>query len=647
MANLPRVRVSVSPTAAAPGGGTDVICVLAPVATQPDMQPRLYGSAAAIAAVHGYSEGVEYAANHFSGTGKQVLFTGMPIGTAGAISRSTSYANTGTSVVTVAAGSDGILAEHDGQIDVVAGGTIGTSQIRLNLSLDGGRTFQPIRLGTATSFAVPNVNATVSFAAGTLVTDDTILEWHGSAPRIDTSDLAEVRAALASGSQLFRDALICGDLPNEAAALVVVAQANAYATENDRHITIRASVPDRLPQASLSQSYARMTGNPALTFETATDTCTRDSGSWLSDGFRNGDTVNFTNTALNNVTLVVTTVTADVLDFAAGLADEVFTDGDAVVTGGPTLVFDATADTITRNRGSWLADGFRAGDSVTTDGSASNDVTLPAVTVTALVLTLANGLVNETILASSVTVTAGETKAEWMGRVDNEFADVDGTTSTRVNLSAGRGAFPSNYSGWLRRIPAGWLASVRSYAHDLHVPSWRKDIGPLGASLFDASEELVEWDDRVDGGAGSAARFTTLHTWANGPRGAFVAQDLTRAGDGQISSQHHNQAVINDACNTVQVATENVIGRTLILNTDGTATKGALAVIAAEVNAALELELLTSRGEGPRASSAVWTPNPADIYNVPEPLMTGTLVLVLNGTVHSVTTTVRIPVNGQ
>jgi hypothetical protein len=85
----------------------------------------------------------------------------------------------------------------------------------------------------------------------------------------------------------------------------------------------------------------------------------------------------------------------------------------------------------------------------------------------------------------------------------------------------------------------------------------------------------------------------------------------------------------------------------LILNTDGTATKGALAVIAAEVNAALELELLTSRGEGPRASSAVWTPNPADVYNVPEPLMTGTLVLLLNGTVHSVTTTVRIPVNGQ
>jgi hypothetical protein len=324
----------------------------------------------------------------------------------------------------------------------------------------------------------------------------------------------------------------------------------------------------------------------------------------------------------------------------------VFTDGDAVVTGGPTLVFSAS-DTIVRNRGSWLADGFRVADSVTVDGTASNDVTLAAVTVTALTLTLANGLASETILASSVTVTAGETKAEWMSRVDDEFADVDGTTSTRINLSAGRGAFPSNYSGWLRRIPAGWLASVRSYAHDLHVPTWRKDIGPLGASLFDANEELVEWDDRVDGGAGSAARFTTLHTWPNGPRGAFVAQDLTRAGDGQISSQHHNQAVINDACNTVQVATENVVGRTLILNTDGTATKGALAVIAAEVNAALELELLTSRGEGPRASSAVWTPNPADVYNVPEPLMTGTLVLLLNGTVHSVTTTVRIPVNGQ
>jgi hypothetical protein len=97
----------------------------------------------------------------------------------------------------------------------------------------------------------------------------------------------------------------------------------------------------------------------------------------------------------------------------------------------------------------------------------------------------------------------------------------------------------------------------------------------------------------------------------------------------------------------VQIATENVIGRTLQLNSDGTATKDSLNVIAAEVNSALELNLLTSRGEGPRVSRCVWTPSPDDIYNVPESVMHGTLELVLNGTVHSVDTQVRIRAGGQ
>jgi hypothetical protein len=187
---------------------------------------------------------------------------------------------------------------------------------------------------------------------------------------------------------------------------------------------------------------------------------------------------------------------------------------------------------------------------------------------------------------------------------------------------------------------------VREYQHDLHIPTWRKDHGPAGANLFDANNDLVEWDDRIDGGAGSAAGFTTLRTWANGPRGGFVALDLTRAGEGLIDSMAHNHAVICAACNTVQIATENVIGRTLQLNSDGTATKESLNVIQGEVNAALDIALLSSRGEGPRASSAVWTPASDDLYNVAEPLMNGVLTLLLNGTVHSVATRVRVQTNG-
>jgi hypothetical protein len=651
MATLPHASVTVDPTSGAPGGGDDVVCILSPCVSLADFRARRYGSASAIIADHGYCEGAEYAALHIAQTGLPVLFAGMPIGTAGAVSRFTQYANTGSSVVSVVAGSDGVLAEHDGVIDVVTGGTIGTSQIKLNLSLDGGRSFQPVRLGTANSYVLPNVGVTVSFAAGTLVTGDRIATWFGSAPKITTADLASVRAQWAASLDTFRSALLCSELPDNAAGQSFYAQLNAYATENDRHIFGRASVPDRLPQAAMSKPVARMTGAPALTFAEVGgtgDTITRAAGSWLADGFVVGDTIVITGSGSNNLTAVIASLSSTVITLGSeDLVAEVTS--AASIVGYMTLTFaevGATSDTITRSRGSFLVDGFRVGDIVTVAGSVSNNVSGAVTGVSATVLTFGTtDLAAESLGASAtVYVTTNLSKSAWMSAQDAAFASIDG--QRRIRLSAGRGAAPSPYSGWLRRIPANWFASLREYQHDLHIPTWRKDQGPVGADLFDANGDLVEWDDRADGGAGSAARFTTLRTWANGPRGGFVALDLTRAGDGKIESLSHNDAVINAGCNTVQLATENVIGRTLQLNSDGTATKESLNVIQGEVNAQLDLALLSSRGEGPRASSAVWTPASDDVYNVPEPLMNGVLTLLLNGTVHSVATRVRVQTNG-
>ncbi len=654
MATLPRASVTVDPTASAPGGGDNLICVLAPCVSSPDMTPRLFGSAAAVVEQHGYCEGAEYVALHVAATAQPVLFVGMPIGTAGAVSRFTAYQNTGTSTISVAAGADGVLAEHDGVVTVVSGGTLGTDQIKLSVSLDGGRSFQSVRLGTSLSYVLPNVNVTITFGAGTLVTGDTVAEWHGSGPVIDTADLITVRDNLAAGLRTFRSWLLCGDFTNDTAASALLTQVNAYATENDRHTYARASVSDRLPQALLSHSYARMTGSPALTFAEVGgtgDTITRATGSWLADGFVVGDTITVTGTASNNVTGAIASLSATVITLGTtDLAAEVTSAG--TVLGSPTLTFaevGATGDTITRSRGSWLVDGFRVGDTLVVTGTASNNVTSDAITgVTATVLTLGStDLVAEEIKSTPVVIRSNETKAAWMARQDAEFGPIDGLNSARLDLSAGRGATISPYSGWSRRTPAGHFASVREYSHDLHVATWRKDLGPVGADLFDAENELVEWDERVDGGAGLAARFTTLRTWANGPRGAFIAMSLTRAGDGQLQSLTHNESVVCAASNTVQLATENVIGRTLQLNTDGTATKDSLNVIEGEVNAALELALLSSRGEGPRCSRCVWTADPADVYNVPEPVMHGVLELLLNGTIHTVDTQVRIRAGGQ
>jgi hypothetical protein len=353
-----------------------------------------------------------------------------------------------------------------------------------------------------------------------------------------------------------------------------------------------------------------------------------------------------TGSIANNVTSVIASLSATVITLnTVDLIAEVGTAGCSVVAS-PGITFaevGATGDTITRSRGSWLDDGFRVGDLVTVTGTVSNNIvaTVGLTAVTALVLTFnTTDLASELIGSAGVSVSAGQSKGQWMAAIDAEFAPVDG--AFRIDLSAGRGRVLSPFSGWNFRQPAGWFASLREYQHDLHVATWRKSDGNVGASLYDSDNALVEWDDRVDGEAGSLARFTTLRTWSNGPGGAFVAQSLTREVDSSLLSQTHNVAVTNLACTVVQSATENTIGRSLVLNPDGTATSDSLSTIQSEVNSQLETALLQNRGEGQRASRAVWTPSPDDILNVPSALLTGVLELNLNGTIHSTNTQVRV-----
>lgn len=65
------------------------------------------------------------------------------------------------------------------------------------------------------------------------------------------------------------------------------------------------------------------------------------------------------------------------------------------VVDAPLLTFAAAGDTITRDAGSWIDDGFEVGMLVTVDGSVSNDGTYPVTNVSALVLTVSGALVNE------------------------------------------------------------------------------------------------------------------------------------------------------------------------------------------------------------------------------------------------------------
>ena len=656
MATIPGATTTVVETAVAVASGLDTICVFSPVPDNADYIPRLYGNATAVHAYHGYCPGVEYVALHAQFTRKNFLFCGLPIATAGAVGREDTSGNTGTSVTTVAAGGDGVLFEHDGEVTVVTGGTIGTSQIVLDVSADGGTSTKRVRLGVANSYAIPHLGVTISFLAGTLVAGDMIHSWHGSGPRSNAAAWALARAKLADQQRGFRSIMLSQDLVNNTEAAAYLAQIKAYKTENDRSVYGRASLLDRLPLAELSTTAVAMTGSPNITFAevgATGDTITRSAGSFVTDGFVAGQIITIAGSVSNDMTtaVAIATVTALVITLDTDdLVDEGPVAG-VTITGATTVTFaevGATGDTITRSAGSWLADGFRVGDVLTIADSASNDATHSSgvTDVTATVITLDDDdLAAELIRADTVSIAAGQTKAVWIAALD---AAITVDAERRIDLSVGRGRFASPFTAWNFRYPAGWAASLREYSHDLHISTWQKDHGPTGFDLYDSDGALAEYDDRVDGAAATAARFTSFRSWANGPRGAFIARSLTRASDSSLLVNTSNCAVVNLVENLVQAATENFIGRSIVLNDDGTATTAELAVLEKEVNAALKISVLADlKGEGPRASKAVWTASTSDVLNVAEPVLTGTCELILNGKIHTVNTTVRVLSGGQ
>jgi hypothetical protein len=658
MSDLPGAETRISDTAGAVASGLDVICILSPCATSDDVVPRRFGKAQAAFEQHGYCEGVEYAAYHVAKTGKPFIFVGLPIVTAGVVGRVDKTGNTGTSVASVTAGADGVLGEHEGVVTVIRGGTVGTDQIVLGISLDNGTRVVPVKIGTGTSYVIPYVAVTLSLTVGTLIAGDEIVSWFGTAPKSDSSGWAAARTALASQLKFFRSALLTGDLSTDTEAQALLDEFNAYETENDRFTRVTASVVDRLPQAELSHDTVRMTGSATLTFAevgASGDTITRSTGSWITDGFQVGDTITVAGSVSNNITGPIASLTATVITLGTTDLAAEGPVSNCTVVGHPTLTFaevGGTGDTITRSRGSWTDDGFRVGDEITVAGTVSNNLVATAgiATLTALVMTLGTtDLAAEVIgITSGVTITAGQSKAVWMAALESEFESVLGPECFRITLASGRGRVASPFSQWNFRRSPNWAHEARQYQHDLHIASWRKADGSVGFKLDDADGNLVEWDDRVDGEAASAAGFLSFRTWSNGPDGAYIAVDKTRADASSLLSQSHNVDVVNLCQTTVQLNAELAVGQSLVLNDDGTATKASLAKIQKRINDALELALLKNTlGEGQRASKAVWTPSTDDVLNVPDATITAVTDLNLNGTIFRVVSNVRLRSGGQ
>ena len=645
MATLPGATQSLSTTSGAGATGADYCVIVSPVGTAADETPRVYSNPAAIYTKHGYSAGLRYAALHLAETKKPVIFIGVPIETAGTNGRFDVSGNTNTSVVSVT-GSP--LCEVDGIVDVVVGGVIGTDLIVLSISCDGGRRYKTVRLGTANSYVIPYLGLTLHFAAGSLTAGQTVLTWHSSEPLMDADGIQDAVDAMAASTKIARSFVVIGDLKLKQNASDVLTAINGYETADSRFVQAQCQLRDRLPYATLSHSIVRMTeaSTDTVTFLEVGgtgDTITRSAGSFVTDGFHNNGWIRITASTLNNVQGVVPTVATSVLTLGTlDLANEGPVSGVAI-TCETTISFvdgGSGADTITRSAGSWLADGFAAGDVITVTGSASNNKDFTVVTVTASTITLATAqVVAEIIGAGSITMIAGESKSDWIATLDGLFTTVD--DEPRINLFAGRAWKLDPITGWEHPCPGAWADSIRSYQHDYHIATWAKALGPVsGWDLNDAEGNLVQFDERVDGGA-LAARFSCFRTWGNGPAGTFIAMSLTRAVDDSVLQLECNMRVANLLLTVNQSATEMTVGQDLILKADGTATSQSLSKMQESIQKEL-VNAIAPHGEGQRASLVQITLATDDILNVASATLHATMNVTMNGKVHTFATAVVV-----
>lgn len=238
--------------------------------------------------------------------------------------------------------------------------------------------------------------------------------------------------------------------------------------------------------------------------------------------------------------------------------------------------------------------------------------------------------------AQGVEVSSGT----WQNAIRTLFAGIDGVR--RLDIGGGCLRRNSPIANQVLRYSVQFADNIRAFQHDLHVATWEKDQGSLvGWGLEDNQGNVVEHDERVWPGL-LAGKFTCVRTWGNGPKGAYIAMSLTRAADGSPLGYSHNSAVANLYQTVCQASTEYIVGKTLVLNKDGTATSQSLAVIRNRVESDLRRALLEPGLEGQKASSLTWEPAQGDKFNVPDAVMHGIGTLNLRGTVARIETLVKV-----
>lgn len=186
-------------------GQTIVVCGVSSAGTP--NQPLFASQPQSFVTNFGYGPGPELAAYIANATGNVTGFVKAATSGAGTNTAVTAT-GTGTSVVTLTGTP---LDTYYGLVTVVTGGTIGTTGIVIQVSLDAGRTiYATINLLTATTYVIANTGLTLNFAAGTLVAADT-RKWVSFEPTwSDANVTSALQSLIGQAVPTYEDILVAG-----------------------------------------------------------------------------------------------------------------------------------------------------------------------------------------------------------------------------------------------------------------------------------------------------------------------------------------------------------------------------------------------------------------------------------------------------
>ena len=180
--------------------GARPAAVFGPSSTGVAASPQSFGTSKALISYAGKGPAVELAARMIDVYGLPVVFCRTAAATNTGDYGTVALTGTGTSVPS----SDGTVEpydDYDVSIVVVAGGTVGTTGITYQWSLDGGNTYSATTaLGTANSITISDGNVKINLAAGTLVAGDEIT-CTTQAPIPTTTEAGAALDALSASSK--------------------------------------------------------------------------------------------------------------------------------------------------------------------------------------------------------------------------------------------------------------------------------------------------------------------------------------------------------------------------------------------------------------------------------------------------------------